>query len=207
MKKLIIFFFLICVKSTFAQVVPDSVDLRSNSYSVTFSNNAPIGDKFRIAKKWFDANFHNYRDILITEDVRAGKIVLKPMYLFKADTYSQSYLATVITFECNKSQYSIKFEDIKKRSIFNTVANLVPADTVYLQSQHTTEVEINRYRRYRELKGSTDLSADDQRELKKMAYLEEYTEDKLREENMRNYTELQEIIAQIINKLKLTLDI
>ena len=53
MKKFIIFIFLICVKSTFAQVIPDSVDLRNNTFCAVFENNSPAREKYQIAKKWF----------------------------------------------------------------------------------------------------------------------------------------------------------
>lgn len=206
MKKLIIFFFLICVKSTFAQVVPDSIDLRSNSYSAVFENNASAINKVQIAKKWFALNFQNYRDILITEDLRAGKIVLKPSVLYKADEYSKCYITAVVTFECDKNSYSIKFDDVRKQASFATIGNLETADTVYKQCVFTTEVETRKFHRYHELKAKSSLDDDERRELKLYTHFENYTEESLRKENMQYYTELQNIVAEIINKLKLTLD-
>ena len=57
MRKYVIMFFLICANAVFAQVVPDSVDLRTNSYCAEFENNAPARNKYEIAKKWFSTNF------------------------------------------------------------------------------------------------------------------------------------------------------
>ena len=81
MKKFIIFIFLICVKSTFAQVIPDSVDLRNNTFCAVFENNSPAREKYQIAKKWFATNLPNFRDITISDDPRNCKIVLKPLVL------------------------------------------------------------------------------------------------------------------------------
>lgn len=206
MKKLLILFFLICVKSTFAQVIPDSVDLRSNSYSVVFEDNTPAIHKAQIAKKWFSLNFQNYRDILISEDVRAGKIVMKPSILYKAETYSKCYITAVVTFECDKDKYSIKFDDVKKQATFSTIGNLQSADTVYQQCVFTTESEITKYRYYQTLKTKNNPTEDEKKDLRLYAYFDKYNEDSLRKENMAYYTELQDIVAEVINKLKLTLD-
>lgn len=206
MKKLIIFFFLICVKSAFAQVIPDSVDLRDNTFYAVFENNAPAGNKFRIARKWFATNFQNYREITLKEDPRACKIVMKPLVLYKADQYSKCYLTAELTFECDKNKFSLKFDNVKKRAAFSTMGNLESADTVYQQSKFITDVEINKYHRYHELKGKSAPTADELREIKSYAYLDEYTEDTLRKENMTNYTELQKVVAEIVNMLKLTVD-
>ena len=206
MKKFIIFIFLICVKSTFAQVIPDSVDLRNNTFCAVFENNSPAREKYQIAKKWFATNLPNFRDITISDDPRNCKIVLKPLVLYKADTYSKCYLATELTFECNKSQFSIKFDNVKKRAAFSTMASIESADTVYLQSMNTTEREIGKYRRYKELKAKDAPTAEELREIKSFAFFDDYTEDALRNENMSNYIELQKIVAEIVNKLKLTLE-
>lgn len=206
MKKFIIFIFLICVKSTFAQVIPDSVDLRNNTFCAVFENNSPAREKYQIAKKWFATNLPNFRDITISDDPRNCKIVLKPLVLYKADTYSKCYLATELTFECNKNQFSIKFDNVKKRAAFSTMASIESADTVYLQSMNTTEREIGKYRRYKELKAKDAPTAEELREIKSFAFFDDYTEDALRNENMSNYIELQKIVAEIVNKLKLTLE-
>ncbi len=206
MKKFIIFIFLICVKSTFAQVIPDSVDLRNNTFCAVFENNSPAREKYQIAKKWFATNLPNFRDITISDDPRNCKIVLKPLVLYKADTYSKCYLATELTFECNKNQFSIKFDNVKKRAAFSTMASIESADTVYLQSMNTTEREIGKYRRYKELKAKAAPTAEELKEIKSFAFFDEYTEDALRKENMSNYCELQNIVAEIVNKLKLTLE-
>lgn len=206
MKKLFILFFLICVKSAFAQVNPDSVDLRSNSYSVTFEDNTQAIYKAQIAKKWFSLNFQNYRDILISEDVRSGKIVMKPSVLYKADTYSKCYMTAVVTFECDNNQYTVKFDDVRKQATFSTIGNLETADTVYQQCVFTTESEIIKYHRYQELKTKSNPTADETKDLRLYAYFDKYNEDSLRKENMAYYTELQNIVAEVINKLKLTLD-
>jgi len=206
MKKYVIFFFLICVKSAFAQVIPDSVDLRNNSFCAVFENNTPAREKYQVARKWFATNLQNFRDITISDDPRSCKIVMKPLVLYKADTYSKCYLATELTFECNKNQFSLKFNNIKKRAAFSTMANIESADTVYLQSKLTTDVEIGKYRRYHELKAKTAPTAEELKEIKSFAFFDEYTEDALRKENMSNYCELQNIVAEIVNKLKLTLE-
>lgn len=206
MKKYVILLLLICVKSAFAQVIPDSVDLRDNSFYAVFENNVPAGNKFQIARKWFATNFHNYRDITVKEDPRACKIVLKPLVLYKSDPYSKCYLSTELTFECDKNKFSLKFDNVKKRAAFSTIANLESADSVYQQSKFTTDVEINRYHRYHELKGKSAPTADELKEIKAYAYFDEYTEDALRKENMANYSELQKIVAEIVNMLKLTLE-
>lgn len=197
---------MICVKSTFAQVIPDSVDLRNNTFCAVFENNSPAREKYQIAKKWFATNLPNFRDITISDDPRNCKIVLKPLVLYKADTYSKCYLATELTFECNKNQFSIKFDNVKKRAAFSTMASIESADTVYLQSMNTTEREIGKYRRYKELKAKDAPTAEELREIKSFAFFDDYTEDALRNENMSNYIELQKIVAEIVNKLKLTLE-
>ena len=99
-----------------------------------------------------------------------------------------------------------KFDNVKKRAAFSTMGNLESADTVYQQSKFITDVEINKYHRYHELKGKSAPTADELREIKSYAYLDEYTEDALRKENMTNYTELQKVVAEIVNMLKLTVD-
>ena len=197
---------MICVKSTFAQVIPDSVDLRNNTFCAVFENNSPAREKYQIAKKWFATNLPNFRDITISDDPRNCKIVLKPLVLYKADTYSKCYLATELTFECNKNQFSIKFDNVKKRAAFSTMASIESADTVYLQSMNTTEREIGKYRRYKELKAKDAPTAEELREIKSFEFFDDYTEDALRNENMSNYIELQKIVAEIVNKLKLTLE-
>ena len=197
---------MICVKSTFAQVIPDSVDLRNNTFCAVFENNSPAREKYQIAKKWFATNLPNFRDITISDDPRNCKIVLKPLVLYNADTYSKCYLATELTFECNKNQFSIKFDNVKKRAAFSTMASIESADTVYLQSMNTTEREIGKYRRYKELKAKDAPTAEELREIKSFAFFDDYTEDALRNENMSNYIELQKIVAEIVNKLKLTLE-
>ena len=197
---------MICVKSTFAQVIPDSVDLRNNTFCAVFENNSPAREKYQIAKKWFATNVPNFRDMTISDDPRNCKIVLKPLVLYKADTYSKCYLATELTFECNKNQFSIKFDNVKKRAAFSTMASIESADTVYLQSMNTTEREIGKYRRYKELKAKDAPTAEELREIKSFAFFDDYTEDALRNENMSNYIELQKIVAEIVNKLKLTLE-
>ena len=206
MKKYVIFLFLICVKSAFAQVIPDSVDLRNNSFCAVFENNTPAREKYQVARKWFATNLQNFRDITISDDPRSCKIVMKSLVLYKADTYSKCYLATELTFECNKNQFSLKFNNIKKRAAFSTMANIESADTVYLQSKLTTDVEIGKYRRYHELKAKAAPTAEELKEIKSFAFFDEYTEDALRKENMSNYCELQNIVAEIVNKLKLTLE-
>ena len=206
MKKFIVFFFLICVKSAFAQVIPDSVDLRNNSFCAVFENNTPAREKYQVARKWFATNLQNFRDITISEDPRHCKIVMKPLVLYKADPYSKCYLATELTFECDKNQFSVKFENVKKRAAFSTMANIESADTVYLQSKHTTDVEIGKYRRYHELKAKSAPTAEELREIKSFAFFDQYTEDALRKENMANYCELQKIVAEIVNQLKLTIE-
>ena len=108
MKKYAIIFFLICVNSAFAQVIPDSIDLRSNSYCAVFDNTTPARDKYLIAKKWFASNLQNYRDIIVSEDARNCKIVLKPLVLYKADSYSRCYLSTELTFECDRNKFCVK---------------------------------------------------------------------------------------------------
>ena len=206
MKKYVIIFFLICVNSAFAQVIPDSIDLRSNSYCAVFENAAPARDKYQIAKKWFATNLQNYRDIIVSDDPRRCKIVLKPLVLYKADAYTKSYLATELTFECDKKQFCLKFNNIKKRSAFSTMANIESADTVYQQSKFTTDVEIGKYRRYKALKAKDAPTADELKEMRTYAFFDDYTEDALRKENMTNYYELQNVVAEIVNKLKLTLE-
>ena len=37
-------------------------------------------------------------------------------------------------------------------------------------------------------------------------FFDQYTEDALRKENMANYCELQKIVAEIVNQLKLTIE-
>lgn len=206
MKKLIIFILLICVKSAYAQVVPDSVDLRSNSYSVTFENNSSIGQKFQIAKQWFATNFQNYREILITEDIRAGKIVMKPLIPYKADTYSKCFLLTDLTFECDKNQFTLKFENLKKRSLFPTMGNVESVDSVFLQSDFTTQSVLGKYHRYKELKTKKYLANEEIKEFRNLTFFENYTEEAIIKENMVNYTELQDIVAKIVNLLKLTIE-
>lgn len=206
MKKLIIFILLICVKSTYAQVVPDSVDLRSNSYSVTFENNSSIGQKFQIAKQWFTANFQNYRDILISEDIRAGKIVMKPLIPYKSDAYSKCFLLTDLTFECDKNQFTLKFENLKKRSLFATMGNIESVDSVFLQSDYTTQSVLGKYRRYKELKAKKYLANEEIKEFRNLKFFESYTEEAIIKENMVNYTDLQNIVAKIVNYLKLTIE-
>jgi hypothetical protein len=131
---------------------------------------------------------------------------MKPLVLYKADPYSKCYLATELTFECDKNQFSVKFENVKKRAAFSTMANIESADTVYLQSKHTTDVEIGKYRRYHELKAKSAPTAEELREIKSFAFFDQYTEDALRKENMANYCELQKIVAEIVNQLKLTIE-
>ena len=86
------------------------------------------------------------------------------------------------------------------------MASIESADTVYLQSMNTTEREIGKYRRYKELKAKDAPTAEELREIKSFAFFDDYTEDALRNENMSNYIELQKIVAEIVNKLKLTLE-
>jgi hypothetical protein len=206
MRKYVIMFFLICANAVFAQVVPDSVDLRSNSYCAEFENNAPARNKYEIAKKWFSTNLQNFRDIIVSEDARRCKIVLKPLVLYKADSYSRCYLATLLTFECDNKHFSLKFDNVKKRAAFSTMANIESADSVYLQSKLTTDIEIGKYRRYKELKAKNAPTAEELKEIRACAFFDNYTEDALRRENMVYYHELQNIVAEIVNKLKLTLE-
>ena len=206
MRKYVIFFFLICANSLFAQVIPDSIDLRNNSYCAVFENNTPARNKYQIAKKWFATNLQNFRDIIVSEDARNCKIVLKPLVLYKADTYSKCYLATLLTFECDNNKFSVKFDNVRKRAAFTTMATFESADSVYLQSKQTTDIEINKYRRYMALKGKHAPTAEELKEIRAYAFFDSYTEDALRKENMVYYHELQNIVAEIVNKLKLTLE-
>ena len=206
MRKYVIFFFLICANSLFAQVIPDSIDLRNNSYCAVFENNTPARNKYQIAKKWFATNLQNFRDIIVSEDARNCKIVLKPLVLYKADTYSKCYLATLLTFECDNNKFSVKFDNVRKRAAFTTMATFESADSVYLQSKQTTDIEINKYRRYMALKGKHAPTAEELKEIRAYAFFDSYTEDALHKENMVYYHELQNIVAEIVNKLKLTLE-
>ena len=206
MKKYAIIFFLICVNSAFAQVIPDSIDLRNNSYCAVFDNTTPARDKYLIAKKWFASNLQNYRDIIVSEDARNCKIVLKPLVLYKADSYSRCYLSTELTFECDRNKFCVKFDKVKRRAAFSTMANIESADTVYQQSKLTADIEINKFHRYKMLKAKDAPTPDELKEIRSCAYLDNYTEDALRKENMVYYHELQNIVAEIVNKLKMTID-
>ena len=86
------------------------------------------------------------------------------------------------------------------------MANVESADSVYLQSKLTTDIEINKYRRYMELKGKHAPTAEELKEIRSYAFFDNYTEEALRKENMVYYHELQNIVAEIVNKLKLTLE-
>ena len=197
MKRYVIFFLLICANSVFAQVIPDSVDLRNNSYCAVFENNTPARNKYQIAKKWFASNLQNYRDIIVSEDARNCKIVLKPLVLYKADSYSRCYLSTELTFECDRNKFCVKFDKVKRRAAFSTMANIESADSVYLQSKLTTDIEIGKYRRYKELKAKNAPTAEELKEIRACAFFDNYTV---------YYHELQNIVAEIVNKLKLTLE-
>ena len=206
MKRYVIFFLLICANSVFAQVIPDSVDLRNNSYCAVFENNTPARNKYQIAKKWFATNLQNFRDIIVSEDARRCKIVMKPLVLYKADSYSKCYLTTLLTCECDNKQFTVKFDNVKRRAAFTTMANIESADTVYQQSKLTTDIEIGKYRRYMALKAKHAPTAEELKEIRSFAFFDNYTEDALRKENMVYYHELQNIVAEIVNKLKLTLE-
>ena len=111
-----------------------------------------------------------------------------------------------MTFECDNKHFSLKFDNVKKRAAFSTMANIESADSVYLQSKLTTDIEIGKYRRYKELKAKNAPTAEELKEIRACAFFDNYTEDALRRENMVYYHELQNIVAEIVNKLKLTLE-
>ena len=121
-------FFTSFVFDLYAQIQPDSINVKNNSCFVVFMNDIPSKEKMSLEKSWITNNFGDYKSVLQYEDEVKKTIVIKGrLQLYRSSleasteklnqysgkaSFGKRYMLFTIEFSNKEDRYRIRISDI-----------------------------------------------------------------------------------------------